>query len=206
MTHGFHDPSGSTERPSHGLDPRAATLLAVAFTITVVSTPPPHLLSFVIYAGILSWACALSRVPLHRVAIRAAGVLPFSVLAAVWMPFVAGGPAVSLFGGHLHTSVAGLWTLAGVGMKSFIGVGTAVWLASTTPFAELLNGLRRVGTPALIIDTLTLAHRYVFLLVCEASRLRRAAAARGYRPRWLGQAFLVGRLVGHLFVGSYERA
>jgi cobalt/nickel transport system permease protein len=37
-------------------------------------------------------------------------------------------------------------------------------------------------------------------------RLKRAAAARGYSPKWLPQAVIVGRLVGSLFIRSYERA
>ena len=63
-----------------------------------------------------------------------------------------------------------------------------------------------MGAPVIVVDLLALTYRYVFVLVGEAMRLRRAAAARGYRPRWLGQAVLIGRLVGRLFVRSYERA
>jgi cobalt/nickel transport system permease protein len=51
-----------------------------------------------------------------------------------------------------------------------------------------------------------LTYRYLFVLIEEARRLRRAAAARGYRPRWLGQSLLIGRLIGQLFMRSYERA
>ena len=79
-------------------------------------------------------------------------------------------------------------------------------MISTTRFGCLLAGLRKLKVPVIFVDMLALTYRYLFVLVEEVQRLRRAAAARGYRPRWLGQAVLVGRLIGQLFVRSYERA
>ena len=49
---------------------------------------------------------------------RAAAVLPFSVLAAVWLPFLHEAPVVELWGGAVRLSVSGLWLFAGVVMKS----------------------------------------------------------------------------------------
>ena len=51
-----------------------------------------------------------------------------------------------------------------------------------------------------------MTQRYLSLLIEEATRLRRAAIARGYAPKWLPQSIIVGRLAGSLFVRSYERA
>jgi len=206
LEHGFLDRYANLRTPIHRLDPRVKLMLALAFTVTVVSTPPSHLLSFVVYAGLLSWAVALARVPLSYMLLRAAAVLPFSVLAALWLPLLKGGETWALFSGRLHLSVAGSWLLAGVAMKSFLGASAAILLVSTTPFSMLLRGFRKIGAPVVLVDMLALTYRYLFLLVGEAMRLRRAAAARGYRPRWLGQAVLIGRLVGRLFVRSYERA
>ena len=181
-------------------------MVTLAYTILVVSTPPHHLLAFVVYAGLLSWVIALSRVPVSHILFRAAAILPFSVLAACWLPFLKEGPTVTLWGGAVELSTAGLWLFAGVAMKSFLGASAAILLASVTPFSALLSGLRKLGMPVILVDMLTLTYRYLFVLLEEAMRLRRAAAARGYRPRWLGQALLVGRLVGQLFMRSYERA
>ena len=206
MEHGFFDRYSGLDSPAHRLDPRAKVILVMVFVVSVVSTPPSHLLAFVVYAGLISWACALGRIPISYVLLRAVGVLPFSILAALWLPFSQQGQTLALLDGRIHLSVAGLWLFAGVVMKSFLGAGTAMWLISTTPFSSLLRGLRKMGAPVLVVDMLALTYRYLFVLVGEALRLRRAAAARGYRPRWLGQALLIGRLVGRLFVRSYERA
>jgi cobalt/nickel transport system permease protein len=66
--------------------------------------------------------------------------------------------------------------------------------------------MRRLGAPGFFIDLLALTYRYIFLLTDQTMRLKRAAIARGYRPRWLPQAVIVGRMVGSLFVRSYEQA
>lgn len=206
MEHVFPDRYSGLDTPAHRLDPRTKVILVMALVITVVSTPPQHILAFVVYAGTISWACALARVPVHYVLVRAVAVLPFSVLAAMWLPFSQHGQTLALFGGRMHLSIAGLWVFAGVTMKSFLGASAAIWLISTTPFSSLLCGLRKMGAPVIVVDLLAIAYRYLFVLVDEAMRLRRAARARGYRPRWLGQASLIGKLIGQLFVRSYERA
>lgn len=206
MKHGFLDCDNSIDSPAHRLDPRTKIILVTVFTVTVVSTPPPHFLAFVIYGGLVSWACALASLPILYVLSRAAGVLPFSILTAIWMPFLDKGQTLTLFAGRVHLSVVGLWILAGVVMKSFLGASASIWLISTTPFSSLLSGLRKLGVPVIIVDLLALIYRYLFVLIEEALRLRRAAAARGYRPRWIGQALLIGRLIGLLLVRSYERA
>jgi len=190
----------------HRLDPRVKTVIVIAFVVTVVSTPPYYLSAYVAYAGLLSWAAALARLPLRYVIPRAAAVLPFSVLAALWLPFLGTGATIRPCEGWIELSIPGLWLLIGVIMKSLLGAAALICLAATTPFAALLDGLRKMGVPVILVDILTLTYRYLFVLVEESSRLRRAAAARGYRARWLGQALLIGRLIGQLFVRSYERA
>jgi cobalt/nickel transport system permease protein len=204
MQHDFLDRYNGLDSPVHRLDARTKALAAVSFVLIVVSTPPHHLLAFAIYGGLLLWIAALGRVPVGFVAVRAALALPFSALVAVGLPFLGGDNTVVLLGVHL--SVRGLWLLAGAAMKSTLGVSALVLLISTTPLSALLAGVRRLGCPALLVDLLALTYRYLFVLVEEAMRLRRAAAARGYRPRWLPQATIVGRLAGNLFVRSYERA
>jgi len=81
-----------------------------------------------------------------------------------------------------------------------------VLLANTTPFSELLPVLRRVRVPALLVTTLALMHRYLFVLADEAERMRRARAARSFtRGRhfaWRALATVAGRL----FIRASERA
>lgn len=204
MGHGFIDHCSRLDSPIHRLDARVKILAALFFLILLVTIPPQSLFSFVIFGGILVWAVAFSRVPLGRLLLRASAVLPFSALTAFSLPFFRGGAVVDVAG--LSLSVHGLWMLWGVVIKSTLSAAALALLAATTPFAEVLSGLRRLGVPVFLVDMMALTYRYIFLLVEEAVRLRHAAVARGYAPRWLPQALIVGRLIGNLFLRSYERA
>lgn len=204
MGHGFIDRSSRLDSYIHRLDARTKIITAFLFVVLEVSIPPQHLLVFVIYAGLLLWTVALSRVPANFILKRALMVLPFSALVAVGLPFVRGGETIVFWG--IHLSVAGLWILIGATMKSMLGAVALILLVATTPFNRLLDGLRSLGIPTIFVDMIALTYRYLHILIDEATRLRRAAIARGYAPKWLPQTIIVGRLVGNLFVRSYERA
>ncbi|MDD5586798.1 MAG: cobalt ECF transporter T component CbiQ [Alphaproteobacteria bacterium] len=204
MEHGFIDRYSGLVSPVHRLDPRTKILAVLLFVILVASTPPQHLLAFVCYAGLLLWAAAFSHVPLRHIVSHAALVLPFSGLVALGLPFLSGGEAVTVLG--TTVSVKGLWLLSGTLMKSFLGAAALVLLISTTSFSVFLSGLRHLRTPALFTDLLSLMYRYLFVFLDESLRLKRAAAARGYKPSWLHQAKGVGYLAGKLFLRSYERS
>ncbi len=131
-------------------------------------------------------------------------MLPFSLLVALGVPFFSAGETVACFG--LELSVAGLWILAGVIMKSFLSAATLILLVTLTPINHLLQGLRGLGVPLLLLDLLNLTYRYLFVMLDEARTLKQAAIARGYKPKWLPQAIIIGRLAGALFLRSYYRA
>ena len=60
--------------------------------------------------------------------------------------------------------------------------------------------------PGLLITTIALMHRYLFVLADEAERMRRARASRTFtrdrRARWQ----TLSTVVGQLFVRASERA
>ncbi len=171
MKYRLHTHHSAGHSPIHRLDPRTKLLVTLLYVVLVVSVPPPQLLAFVIYAGLLSWVIALSQVPLSYVLWRACAVFPVTILAACWLPFVAGGPPVSILGGRLELSRGGLWLFAGVAIKSYLGASAAITMISTTPFTSLAWGLRKLGLPRILVDMLTMTHRYLFVLFEEAMRL-----------------------------------
>jgi len=97
----------------------------------------------------------------------------------------------------------GLRVFATILTKSTLCLFTMILLSNTTPFAELLGVLRRVRFPALLITTLALMYRYLFVLADEAERMQRARQARTFgRTRWT----VLATVLGQLFVRSTERA
>jgi len=129
--------------------------------------------------------------------------IPFGYLGRrlLWMePFVLGVGVLTLL------QPEGWKVFLGIVVKSTLSLVTMVLLANTTPFAEILRVLRRVRVPGLLVTTLALMYRYLFVLVDEGERMHRARAARTFdQRRWHGWTTLA-TVVGQLFVRSTERA
>ena len=79
-------------------------------------------------------------------------------------------------------------------------------LSQTTPATEMLRVLQRLRMPWLFITTLTLMHRYLFVLADEAERMRRARASRTFTRGRRFQWQTLSSVVGQLFVRASERA
>ena len=115
-------------------------------------------------------------------------------------PFVLGVIVVNA----LHARGHGNWLA--LAARSGLCLFTVVLLANTTPFGKILGVLRIARVPALLVTTLALMHRYLFVLLDESERMLRARASRTFqrqrRVRWR----VLGTLVGQLFVRASERA
>jgi len=83
---------------------------------------------------------------------------------------------------------------------------TMVLLANTTPFAELLRVMKAAHLPALLVTTVSLMYRYMFVAADEAQRMRRARLSRTFAAKRKGRWWLNATVAGQLFVRSSERA
>ena len=70
----------------------------------------------------------------------------------------------------------------------------------------MLEALRKVRVPSLLITVLALMYRYLFVLADEAERLRRARRSRTFvgPRRWEWQS--LSTVMAQLFIRSLERA
>lgn len=101
---------------------------------------------------------------------------------------------------------AGRATWLGVALKSVFCLLTVLIVSNTTPLSEVLRVLRRARVPALLITTIALMHRYLFVLADEAERMRRGRAGRTFvRTRGFHWRTLA-TVVGQLFIRASERA
>jgi cobalt/nickel transport system permease protein len=150
-----------------------------------------------------------------RTARSAFFALPF-MLAALPLVFTRGAPYLASFTlGPLDLDVSedGLRTFATIAVKSWISVQAALLLAFTTPFHDLIDGLRALRLPRIMIAIIGFMYRYLEVISDEATRMNRARAARsadagdwraGGTLRWRGA--VTGNMVGSLFLRSYERS
>jgi cobalt/nickel transport system permease protein len=145
---------------------------------------------------------------------RAFFAAPF-ILAALPLVFTRpGDPLGSLVVGPLTLTVSGegLRLFTTIAVKSWVSVQAALLLAFTTPFHELIDGLRKLRLPAIMVAIISFMYRYLSVLTDEATRMQRARASRSADPdgagggsfRW--RAKVTGSMVGSLFLRSYERS
>jgi cobalt/nickel transport system permease protein len=213
----FLDPYRPRTSPIHSLDGRIKFVLAVTFILTVSLTPVAAWPVYILLLALMLSIEILSGLGVAYVLIRALLALPF-VLAAFPIIFTNGGTALFSFSIGTWTLIAhaeGLSRFVSIALKSWLSVQAAIVMASSTPFPELLQAMRAVGIPRLLVGMFGLMWRYLFVLVDEALRLMRARSARSGQRSLTGtrsggsvlwRARVAGGMVGNLFLRAFERS
>lgn len=197
----------------HRTDPRVKLVLTLIFIAAVTATPPGAWPIFLVLACALWGTVLASRLSIIVTLRRSAIAIPF-ILVAFPTIFTKGGEPLlsfSFFNWTLSATDEGLSFFLSVLVKSWISVIAAGTLALTTPFNDILKALRFLRLPSVLVAVMSLMYRYIFVLVEEAQRLRRAREARSARVQEGGggsipwQAKVTGKMVGSLFLHTYER-
>jgi cobalt/nickel transport system permease protein len=190
MKHSFIDQYSDRDSFIHRLDPRTKFLTTLAFILAVTLTPPHRWQAFVICFAVVAALMALSRVPVLYILKRSLVIMPFVLLVTVFVPFF---------------KENGLVLLAAILVKAWLSVLSLILLTATTPVPRLLEGLERLRLPRVMVMVLSFMYRYIFVLVDEVMRMRQARDSRSSGGSRLWQVKTIGRMVGTLFIRSYER-
>lgn len=164
---------------------------------------------------VLVAASTLARLGPLRLSRAAFIAAPF-VLAA--LPLVFTRPeqplgSVDLGPLQLTLSGEGLRIFTTIAIKSWLSVQIALLLTFTTSFHDLLDAMRELRLPRVMVAIIGFMYRYLAVIGDEAQRLMRARAARsavavgvagGGSIAW--RARVTGGMVGSLFLRSYERS
>jgi len=165
--------------------------------------------------GVLTAASVVARLGPLRLVRGAFVALPF-LLVALPLVFVRpGDPLGSIDLGPLRLTISGegLRMFTTIAAKSWLSVQVALLLTYTTPFHDLLDALRELRLPRILVAIIGFMYRYLAVLGDEAQRLLRARAARSALPEGGGgggtiawRARVTGNMVGSLFLRSYARS
>jgi cobalt/nickel transport system permease protein len=161
---------------------------------------------------IASTTAQLGPLRLARGAVVAA---PFLLVALPLVFLRPGEPIGGLELGPVQLTISGegLRTFLTIAMKSWLSVQVALLLTYTTPFHDLLDALRELRVPRILVAIIGFMYRYLAVVGNEAHRLTRARASRsaeasgrrgGGSVRW--RARVTGQMVGSLFLRSYGRS
>ncbi|MCS7265629.1 MAG: cobalt ECF transporter T component CbiQ [Armatimonadetes bacterium] len=171
------------------LDSRTKLLMFLAYAFAVLSTKPQMHIAWIALAVLLAMMFFVARIPIGWALRRFIPILPFVGLGAIGL----------LFGGSRETFIQ-------VTVKMLLCVGAAIWLSATTPFNQLLEGLRKLKVPTLLTIMLSFMFRYLFVLAEESIRMSRAYQSRCPRKQTLKDAANIGKLAGALMLRTYGRA
>ena len=187
-----HPPHDSTrdDSPIQRLPAGAKMAAALIILAAILATPITHPWLLALSAAVLLACAAAARLP----------GWPLLRRLLLLEPLALGVACLSLLQPHgLHLF---LWLMA----RSTLCLVTLLLLAGTTPFGDGLAVLRRLRVPALLVTTLALMHRYLYVLGDEAQRMRRARLSRSFSSSparaWRTQA----NVAGQLFLRSVDRA
>ena len=191
MPHAAIDHYARLSSPIHRMPAGAKMIAALLFILITVLIPRhlPILLAPV--AGLLLIVAIISSIPASYLLRR----------MIILEPFVLGVTVLTIF-------QPGGWRLVLVlAAKCSLCLLTMLLLSNTTPFNELLRVLRSARVPSLIVTTMSLMYRYLFVLVDETHRMKRARQSRTFfriskRRAWQAAAATAGQL----FIRASERA
>ena len=201
--------------PAHRADARLKVVLAAAAILGIALLPVGAYAAYAVVFLVLMGASAAARLGPFRLVRGSWVVLPF-VLVAVPLLFTRPGETLwTLELGPIVLTVTdtGLRDVLSITAKSWLSVQVALLLAYTTPFASLVDALRALRIPAVIVAIISFMYRYLAVLTEEAGRMSRARRSRsaeavagrsGGSMTW--RARVTGAMVGSLFIRSYERS
>jgi cobalt/nickel transport system permease protein len=190
----------TTPAPSflHRLPAGLKLLLALVIILTVSLLKVHRAPWLAVPAAILVLAVLLARLPLRPLLKRLLLLEPFVLGVALLALFA---PATAGDGG------GGRWlNFAFLVARCTLALLAMVLFTATTPFAAILRLFQRLHVPQLLVTTLALMHRYLFVLADETARMRRARQSRtfvgGKGRRW----HTASTIVAQLFLRASDRA
>ncbi|ODU05639.1 MAG: cobalt ECF transporter T component CbiQ [Pseudonocardia sp. SCN 72-86] len=179
--------------------PGEKALLALGLLAAAVSLPP--------------WpGAAITGMTAAVLLVGPAGVTPEQVWRAARVPlgFVVTGslPLLVAVGGTpwLAWAPDGPQQAAELGGRAVAALLCLLLFATTTPLADTLPRLNRLGVPPAITEIASLIYKMVFLLLSSARAVREAQAGRlGFRT-WATTYRAVAGQGGAIFVRAFDRA
>jgi cobalt/nickel transport system permease protein len=174
----------------HRLPAGAKLAAAVACILLIVLLPRTAWWAYAAIGALLVVLAFITRANLRQMLVRLLLLEPFVLGIALLALLRPGG--VALFLSMLT--------------KSTLCLACMILLTATTRFSDLLAVLWRIRVPSLLVTTLALMHRYLFVLLEEMERMQRARRSRtfvaGRSSAWRNSA----QVAGQLFVRTSERA
>ena len=193
----------------HRWDVRFKLVALLGFALLVVATRSPW--SALIALLIAFAAVLLAQLPPLRSLKRLLAMSGFLGMFLLVMPLTAvvhPEDTLLVFAGleFLPFNLRGLQLALAITGKACAVALLMEPLLATASLPRTVEGLTRLGVPEKVAQMILLAHRYIFVFLEEARRMKTGMQVRGFRPRTNTETLQVmGNFLGMLFVRSFER-
>jgi cobalt/nickel transport system permease protein len=190
MHHDFLDRYSRSEGPFQHISAAIKILVAMGIVLAVIAVPIRLSWLFIIIAAVLIALAMMSKIPKFFLLKRLLLLEPFVFGIAILAFFQENGAIV----------------FVSIVIRSTLSLLTILLLTNTTPFAEVLQVLRKYHFSPLFVTVLALMYRYLFVLIDEVERMQRARRSRLFQRNRLQLWRMLSTMIGQLFVRSSERA
>lgn len=178
------------DSPLHRVPAAPKMLTAIGAIVALIVLPPSPFL-FAVAGFLLILLGAASNIPGTFIVKR----------MLLLEPFVLGVAVLTLLGPDGGVVFLTIIT------RTSLCILIIILLANTTRFSDQLLVLRKIRVPSLMITTLALMHRYLYVLKDETERMKRARASRTFTRRSLRYKWAsLATIIAQLFVRSSLRA
>lgn len=180
--------------------PLEKLLPALALLLLTLCLPPLAVAAPVLLLTLVATVCG-AGIPLRSFA---QVLLVPATFLLVGAPFLA--LSVDYNTWHLHWSPQGAQLAVATTLRALAAVSCLAFLTLTTPLAEWIPLLRRIGLPANIVELILLMYRLIFVFAERAHTAHQAQTARLGYTRCDRSLRSLGWLAGNLFQRALDRA
>lgn len=211
----FHLPTTQGIRYSRlslALDPRVKVGVFILCAVIVAVMPVGNFIVLLSFTVLLLALVALLRIQIHFLFIRMLMILPFILvilLTIPWMERVNDNPMtlyLILFGFKTDLSLDNLLLTLWMFSRALLAIGFLSALTLSTPTQDIITGLQGLKLPSIIVLTLNLTIRYLFVLREEFIRLHKSWNSRYFGKYFWYNVASIGKRLGILFIRTTERA
>lgn len=185
--------------------------LFTALMFVLASTLHP-VLQAVITVWMMVWCTVYAQIPLRVYGLLSGTALLFCVLGMPALLLEFGHPAGGQAEGIFQLSVLPLYITAdGLQRAGLLLARVAacmscfLFLICTTPFHELLQVLRRLRMPQIVLELMLIMYRFLFILGDTAQGMLLARTLRGGKRGFRARLCETAEMAGALFAGTMRR-
>ncbi len=135
------------------------------------------------------------------------GFLLFGVLGvAISVSGIPSPGAIAMGPLWFNLSAASVWSATNLLMRTLGCAAAMNFLALTTPTVDLIDLLRRMRVPAMLIELMSLMYRFIFVLLDSLDRMILAQEVRSGFRNWRSSMYSAAQIGTNLFIEAFRRS